>query len=103
MSLVYFVRVVELAKVFRLAVFVMSCRMCVEIAHAEVWTAARLNGRGVDRPVRRRRSRMTRADAQQGDHSEQCDSMHRSTPFARQYAPVRTAMQETDFRSRVEI
>jgi len=94
MSLVDFVSVVELAEVFRLAVFVVNCRMCVEIADAEVWTAARLNGRGVDRPVRSRRSRMTRADAKQGDHSEQCDSMHRSTPFARQYAPAGIAAQE---------
>src|ERR1039458_1267873 len=51
MSLIDFVRVVELAKVFGLATLVVSCWMCVEIAHAEVWTAARLNRSGVNRPV----------------------------------------------------
>src|ERR1700683_1597945 len=42
-SLVHFVSIVELAEVLHLAVFVMNCRMRVEIAHAEVRTAARLD------------------------------------------------------------
>src|SRR5580658_1402706 len=87
MPLVDFVSVVELAKVFRLAVVVMSRGMGVEIAHAEMWTAARLNCGGVDRPVGSRRRGMTGADAQQGDHDKQCHSVHRSTPFC---APVCT-------------
>src|SRR5580658_512542 len=63
-SLVHFVSIVELAKVFRLAVFVMSCRMRVEIAHAEVRTATRLDCGCIDRPIRRRRARITRADGE---------------------------------------
>src|ERR1700685_4833795 len=63
-SLVHFVSIVELAEVFRLAVFVMSCRMRVEIAHAEVRTAACLDCGCIDRPIRRRRAGMTRADGE---------------------------------------
>src|SRR5271165_6296152 len=89
MSLVHFVRVVELAEMFCLAVFVVSCRMCVEIAHAEVWTAACLNCGSVDRPVRTRRRGMTCADAKQCDHKNKSHSVHRISPFVRKYAPVR--------------
>ena len=78
MSLIDFVCVVELAKVFGLAILVVSCWMCVEIAHAEVWTAARLNRSGVNRPVGSRRSGMTYADAKQGNDHKQCHSVHRS-------------------------
>src|SRR5271165_842714 len=81
MSLVYLVGVVELAEMLSLAVFVVRCRMGVEIAHAEVWTAACLNCSSVDRPVRSRRRRMTRADAEQGDHENKSHSVHRSTPL----------------------
>src|ERR1700683_2962267 len=54
MAVVHFVSVVELAEVLRLSVFVMSCRMGVEIAHAEVRTAAGLDCGCVDRPIRGR-------------------------------------------------
>src|SRR5580700_5084873 len=63
-SLVHFVSIIELAEVFRLAVFVMSCRMRVEIAHAEVRTAARLDCGCIDCPIRRQRAGMTRADGE---------------------------------------
>src|SRR5580692_4721785 len=53
-SLIHLVSVVELAEVFHLAVFVMRCRMRVEIAHAEVRTAACLDCGCIDRPIRRR-------------------------------------------------
>jgi hypothetical protein len=52
-TLVDFVSIVELAVVFHFAVFVVHGRVRVEIAHAEVWTAAGLNRGGVDRPVGR--------------------------------------------------
>src|SRR5580700_6887173 len=63
-SLVHFVSIVELAEVFHLAVFVMSCRMRVEIAHAEVRTAARLDCGCIDRPIRRPLAGMTGADGE---------------------------------------
>ena len=59
---------------------VVSCWMCVEIAHAEVWTATRLNRSGVNRPVGSRRSGMTYADGKQGNDHKQCHSVHRSLP-----------------------
>src|SRR5947209_18399218 len=51
MALVDFVCVVELAVAVGLAMVVVRCRVRVEIAHAELWTAARLNRGGVDRPI----------------------------------------------------
>src|ERR1700678_2587099 len=63
-SLVHFVSVVELAEVFHLAVFVMSCWMRVEIANAEVRTAAGLDCGCIDRPIRRRLAGVTGADGE---------------------------------------
>src|SRR5579859_1715409 len=76
MPLVHFVRVVELAIVFRLPVFMVSRGMRIEIAYAEVWTTACLDRSRVDRPVRARRS-MTYTDAEQSNNPEQCHSVHR--------------------------
>jgi hypothetical protein len=45
---------------------VMSCRMRVEIAHAEVRTAARLDCGCIDRPIRCRLAGVTSADGEQG-------------------------------------
>jgi hypothetical protein len=64
MSLVHFVSIVELAEVFRLSVFVMSCWMRVEIAHAEVRTTAGLDCGCIDRPIRRRLAGVTGADGE---------------------------------------
>ena len=93
MSLIDFLRVVELAKVFGLATLVVSCWMRVEIAHAEVWTAARLNCSGVNRPVGSRRTGMTDADPKQGNDHKQCNPVYRSTPCRAKYAPLRIAAQ----------
>src|ERR1700677_3068777 len=64
-SLVHFVGIVELAEVFRFAVFVMSCRMRVEIAYTEVRTATGLDCGCIDRPIHRRLAGVTGADGNQ--------------------------------------
>src|SRR5205085_12037034 len=53
-TLIDFVGIVELAVMFGFAVLVVRSRVRVEIAYAEVRTAAGLNRSGVDRPIRRR-------------------------------------------------
>jgi hypothetical protein len=62
--MVHFVSIVELAEVFRLAVFVMTCRMRVEITDAKVRTATRLDCGCIDRPIRRRLAGMTGTDGE---------------------------------------
>src|ERR1700722_8532496 len=52
MTLVDLVGVVEFAEVFSFAALVVRRRVRVEIAHAEVWTAASLDSGGIDGPVR---------------------------------------------------
>src|SRR5277367_1055587 len=63
-SPVHFIGIVELAEVFRLAVLVMNCRMRVEIAYAEVRTAAGLDCGCIDRPIHRRLAGVTGADGE---------------------------------------
>src|SRR5450759_4118138 len=51
MALIDFISVIELAVVFSLALLVMRGGMRVEIADAEMWTAACLDCGRIDRPV----------------------------------------------------
>src|SRR4051794_17212582 len=50
-SAIYFVCVIEFAEVLGFSTFVVSRRTRVEIAHAEMWTAACLYGGCVNGPV----------------------------------------------------
>src|SRR6476646_6407990 len=63
---------------FGFAMVVMGCRVRIEVAHAEVWTAAGLNRSSVHRPVGRRGGRVTGGHAQQGNHAEKNDFAHQS-------------------------